>query len=41
METRVSREEDYLGPGIEKSKSRRSDGEGCGREAERGVYAEG
>ena len=41
MKTRVGREEDYLGPGIEKSKSRRSDGGGCGREAERGVYVEG
>lgn len=41
MEIRMSREEDRLGRGIDKSKSKRNNEEGCRKVAERGVYVEG
>jgi hypothetical protein len=38
MGIRMSRGEDHLGRGIDKSKSRKSVGEGCRKVAERRVY---
>jgi hypothetical protein len=40
MEIRVSREEDRLGRGIDKSKSKRNNGEGCRKVPERGIYVD-